>query len=231
MKLFGFISEDYVARGNSCLYYSKNTHTPQKFEPPWPGRAGIEQQSLTEPLRSWLVRVAEDADIWMFTLQERPPLFRHLPAFVQDMTDGDAAACRFDHDLGRKSALSIIVHVFRDRRAGRDGLKLPMTERPSTVTGAERQATNRLRKNDSRSLQNRRAEHVESQMNTPPGFSKMPLSSSVARLSCPGFLVASSRFHGAESIRTVKLETRNLKLLREIRFTIHASWVLRTPPG
>ena len=50
------------------------------------------------------MRVAEDADICMFTLQERPPFFAHLPAFVQNMTDGDVAACRFDHGLGRKSA-------------------------------------------------------------------------------------------------------------------------------
>ena len=175
------------------------------------------------------MRVAEDADIWMFTFQERLPFFRHLPAFVHNMTDGDAASCQFDHGLWRKSTLLVPIHIAGDRRAGRDGLKLPTTERPPTVTGAERQATNRLRKNDSRSLQYRRAEHVESQMNTPPGFSKMPRSSSVARLSCPGFLVASSRFYVAESIRTVKLETRNLKLLREIRFTIHASRVLRTP--
>ena len=119
MKLFGFISEDYVARGNSCLYYSKNTHTPQKFEPPWPGRAGIEQQSLTEPLRSWLVRVAEDADIWMFTLQERPPLFRHLPAFAQNMTDGDAAACQFDHGLRWESTLLVPIKIARDGRATR----------------------------------------------------------------------------------------------------------------
>ena len=44
----------------------------------------------------------------MFILQERSPLFRHLPAFVQDMTDGDAEACQFDHGLGLKSALRII---------------------------------------------------------------------------------------------------------------------------
>ena len=65
------------------------------------------------------MRVAEDADIWMFTFQERPPLFRHLPAFVQNMTDGDAAAGQFDHGLGRKSSRLIIVDVAGDGMATR----------------------------------------------------------------------------------------------------------------
>ena len=70
------------------------------------------------------MRVAEDADIWMFTLQERPPFFRQLPAFVQNMTDGDAAACPFDHGLGWKSALLIIVDVAGDGGDRSDLLQL-----------------------------------------------------------------------------------------------------------
>ena len=41
------------------------------------------------------------------------------------------------------------------------------------------------------------------------------------RNSCPGFLVSSSRFQVAETICNLKQETRNLKLPREIRFTLH----------
>ena len=49
--------------------------------------------------------VAKDADIWMFVLQERSSFFRQFPAFIQNMTDGDAEACQVDHGLGRKPAL------------------------------------------------------------------------------------------------------------------------------
>ena len=101
------------------VYRFQNPDRPWEVEPLWASRARIEEQRLAEPFRFWLMRVAEDADIWMFTFQERPPFFRHLPAFVQNMTDGNAVACQLDHDLGRKSALSIIVDVAGDGRATR----------------------------------------------------------------------------------------------------------------
>ena len=44
------------------------------------------------------------------------------------------------------------------------------------------------------------------------------------------FLVPSFGFQVTESIRNAKRETRNLKLLRELRFTIHASWGLKMMP-
>ena len=60
------------------------------------------------------MRMAKDAEVWLVFLEERSSFFRQLPAFVQNMTDGDAAACQFDHGLGRKSALFIIVDVAGD---------------------------------------------------------------------------------------------------------------------
>ena len=66
-----------------------------------PRRARIEEQCLAEPLRFRLMGVTEDADIWMFTLQERPPFFRHRSAFVENMTHGNATTCQFNNDLGR----------------------------------------------------------------------------------------------------------------------------------
>ena len=113
-----------IRQGNETRFYfgdaeTQKTKTSGKLESLRSRRSWIEKQRLAEPFRFWLMRVAEDADIWMFTLQERPPLFRHLPAFVQNMTDGDAAACQFDHGLGRKSSLLIIVDVAGDGMATR----------------------------------------------------------------------------------------------------------------
>ena len=68
--------------------------------------------------------VAEDAEVWLVFLEERSSFLRQLPAFVQNMTDGDAAACQFDHDLGWKSALFIIVDVAGDGGDRSDPLQL-----------------------------------------------------------------------------------------------------------
>ena len=44
---------------------------------------------------------------------------RHFPAFIQNMTDGDAEACQVDHGLGRKPALVTAIHIAGDGRATR----------------------------------------------------------------------------------------------------------------
>ncbi len=71
-----------------------------------------------------LVRVAEDADVRLFAIQKGSSVLRELPAFIQNMTDGDAAACQFDHGLGRKSALFIIIDVAGDGGDRSDLLQL-----------------------------------------------------------------------------------------------------------
>jgi hypothetical protein len=58
--------------------------------------------------------VTEDADIRLFTIQKGSPVSCELPAFIQNMTDGNAAACEIDHGLGRKYALFIIIDVAGD---------------------------------------------------------------------------------------------------------------------
>ncbi len=58
--------------------------------------------------------MAEDTDVRLFRLQNGSPVFRHLSAFVQNMTDGDAEARQFDYGLGREPALFIIIDVARD---------------------------------------------------------------------------------------------------------------------
>jgi hypothetical protein len=70
------------------------------------------------------VRVAKDADVRSFAIQKGSTVFCELPAFIQNMTDGDAAACQFDHGLERKSALFIIIDIAGDGRDRSDLLQL-----------------------------------------------------------------------------------------------------------
>ena len=70
------------------------------------------------------MRMTNDAEVWLVFLEERSSFLRQLPAFVQNMTDGDAAACRFDHGLGRNSALFIIIDIARDGGDRSDLLQL-----------------------------------------------------------------------------------------------------------
>src|SRR6267143_497913 len=42
------------------------------------------------------------------SIQKGLAVLRELPTFIQNMTDGDAAACQLDHGLGRISALFTI---------------------------------------------------------------------------------------------------------------------------
>lgn len=55
--------------------------------------------------------VAKDANVRLFLVQKNPSFFRQLPAFVQNMTDRDAAACQFDHSLRRKYAKFTCIDV------------------------------------------------------------------------------------------------------------------------
>lgn len=84
-----------------------------------PAEPGLNEQHLAEPFNFWLMRVAEDADIWMFTLQERPSFFRHLSAFVQNMANSDAKAGQLDHGLGWESTLLVPIDIAVNGRATR----------------------------------------------------------------------------------------------------------------
>ena len=45
------------------------------------------------------MRVAKDAEVWLFAIQKGSSILRELPAFIQNVTGGNAAACQFDHGL------------------------------------------------------------------------------------------------------------------------------------
>ena len=108
-----------MRRPNCVTHDSQNSRPARQIEHSRPRRARIEQQRLAEPFNFRLMRMAKDAEVWLVFLEERSSFLRQLPTFVQKMTDGDAAACQFDHGLGRKSALFIIVDVAGDSRATR----------------------------------------------------------------------------------------------------------------
>ena len=103
-----------MLRGCPLPRENKDAQAPWQLESLWPCRTGIEQQRLAEPFDFRLVGMAKHADIRLFALKKGSSFLRQLPAFILNMTDGDAAACQFDHGLGRKYALSVIVDIARD---------------------------------------------------------------------------------------------------------------------
>ena len=84
------------------------------------------------------MRMAKDAEVRLGFLNKCSSVLRQLPAFIQHMTDGDAAARQFDHDLGRKSALFRIIDVAGDGGYGSDGSKLLDDGEPADIAGAKR---------------------------------------------------------------------------------------------
>ena len=81
------------------VYHFQSPDRPWEVESLWALRVRIEQQHLAEPFNFWLVRTTKDAEVWRAFLEERSPILRQLPAFIQNMTDGDASAGQFDHGL------------------------------------------------------------------------------------------------------------------------------------
>jgi hypothetical protein len=119
------------------VYHFQSPDRPWEVESLWARRARIEQQRLAEPFNLGLMRVAKDADIRSFAIQKGSPVFRELPDFIQNMTDGDAVACQFDHGLGRKSSPFIIVDVAKDGGDRRDLLQLFNHGSIADVSGVE----------------------------------------------------------------------------------------------
>ena len=68
--------------------------------------------------------MTEDTDVRSFTIQNGSSFFRHLSAFVENMTHGNATTCQFNYDLGRESALFIAIDVARDGGDRSDLLQL-----------------------------------------------------------------------------------------------------------
>ena len=113
-----------MLRGCPLPRENKDAQAPWQLESLWPCRTGIEQQRLAEPFDFRLVGMAKDADVRLDFLEKHSSALCELPAFIQNMTDGDAAACQLDHGFGRTSALAIIVDVARDGGDRSDLLQL-----------------------------------------------------------------------------------------------------------
>jgi hypothetical protein len=76
---------------------NKDAQAPWQRESLRSCRSWIEEQRLAERFRFGLVRVTEDADVRSFAIQKGSSILRELPAFILNMTDGDAAMLRHDH--------------------------------------------------------------------------------------------------------------------------------------
>ena len=81
------------------VYHFQSPDRSWQRESLWARRAGIEPQRLAEPFNFRLMRVTKDADVWLLAIQEGSPALRELPAFIQNMTHGDAAMLWNDHEL------------------------------------------------------------------------------------------------------------------------------------
>jgi len=55
--------------------------------------------------------VAEDADVGLFSFQKCLPFCVHLPAFVQNVTDGNTATAQSDNPFGRIATASIAIDI------------------------------------------------------------------------------------------------------------------------
>jgi len=113
-----------MPRLDSSVNHFQSPDCAWEVEPLWARRARIKEQRLAEPFGFRLVGMAKEADVRPFAIQKGSSVLREFPAFIQYMTDGDAAACQFDHGLGRKSALFIIIDVAGDGGDWRDLLQL-----------------------------------------------------------------------------------------------------------
>ncbi len=75
------------------VYQFQSPDRPWEINPLWTRRARIEQQRLAEPFDLRLMRMTKDSEVWLLTIQKGSPVLCELPAFIQNMTDGDPAAC------------------------------------------------------------------------------------------------------------------------------------------
>ena len=106
------------------VYHYQNPDRPWELESLRARRARIEEQRLAEPFNFRPMRMTKDAEVWLAFLEKHSSVLREFPAFIQNMTDGDTAACQFDHGLGQKPALFLIVDIAGDGGDWRDLLQL-----------------------------------------------------------------------------------------------------------
>jgi len=79
--------------------------------------------------------VAKDTDVGVFSIQKASPFACELPAFIHDVTDGDAEAGQFDDRLWWKSTLLKPIDIAGDGRHGSKKLKLLDDESCADITG------------------------------------------------------------------------------------------------
>ena len=87
------------------------------------------------------MRMAEDAHFGLNTFEKSAALFRQLlPAFVKDVSNGNATAGQHDHCLGREPAPLVVIDIAGHRRYGSNGSKLLDDQLSTDIAGAERKS-------------------------------------------------------------------------------------------
>lgn len=126
-----------MLRDYSLPRENEDSHTSWQLEPLRACRSWIEEQRLTEPFRFRLVRVTENTDVRLFSIEKRSPFPRQLAALIHDMTDGDTEPGQYDHIHCWKLISFELIDIARNCRYRRNGLKL-LDDRPvSNIPGVE----------------------------------------------------------------------------------------------
>lgn len=118
------IIEKDVLRDCPLPRKNKAAHTPWKLEPFWAGRTRIKEQCLPKPFHFRLVRVTEDADIRLFTIQKGSTVFCELPALIYHMAESDADSKECHHSFRWKPTLLVPIDVAGDGGDWRNLLQL-----------------------------------------------------------------------------------------------------------
>ena len=118
------IIEQDVLRDCPLPRKNKDAHTPWKLEPFWAGRTRVKEQCLPKPFHFRLVRVTEDADIRLFTIQKGSTVFCELPTLIYHMAESDADSKECHHSFRWKPTLLVPINVAGDGGDRSDLLQL-----------------------------------------------------------------------------------------------------------
>jgi len=124
MQAFRTISQGDMHGPSVIVSDRQQTERPWQTEPSWTSRPRVKQQQPADPFDTGLVRMSENTNVRLRTIQEKLRVPPYLSALIDDMPYGDPASSQFDHRFrGTLSGFSPI-HVSRHRDHRRDPLQL-----------------------------------------------------------------------------------------------------------
>jgi hypothetical protein len=120
----GLISQENETRFYFGVAETQKTKTSGQLESLWSSRSGVEEQRLAEPFNFRLVRVTEDANIKLRTIQKGSPVFCEPPAFIHHMPESSADSKECYHSFRWEPTLFIPIDVAGDGGDRSDPLQL-----------------------------------------------------------------------------------------------------------